>query len=173
MKKLLTIGTACFITITFSGCFGLISKALTHGKSTVSLMQAPEDLQVKCNGVEIPITSEMFATSSNIGATVTTDYYTSAIKLPSKRATTIELYSPSQNKRATVELKPKSSRNIIWADIIFTAGASLLIDIPTGSLKMLTPRLLDVESALAGKPRSQWLSHHKLKKMGKRRAKHS
>lgn len=172
MKKLTTIASLGLLTILLNSCcFGTLNSALTHGKSYVSLMQAPKDLEVSCQGKKLEITSEVFAASSNIGSSVTTTYYTSTVKLPAKHKTTIELYSPSQNKRATVELKPKASKNLIFLDIIFGAGSGLLIDIPTGNLKMLQPRLLDVNSALEGKPRNQWLSHGKLKRMGKRQAK--
>ncbi|MCW3121316.1 MAG: hypothetical protein JWQ38_808 [Flavipsychrobacter sp.] len=173
MKNLLLVFTAFTAISTLNSCcFGTLNNALTHGKSTVSMMRAPKDLEVSSNGTKLDITSEVFAASSNIGGSVTTTYYTSAVKLPAKHKTTIELYSPSMNKRATVELKPRSNRNIIWLDIIFGAGSGLLIDIPTGNLKMLTPRLLDTQSALEGKPRSKWLSHAKLKRMAKRKAKH-
>lgn len=171
MKKLFIIAASCVAVTSLTGCFGTISNALSHGKSTVSLMRAPQDLQVSVNGKELEKTKEMFASSSSIGGSSYTDYYTSAIKLPSKKKVTIDLYSPSMKKRASVELKPRASKNIIAADIIFTAGASLLVDIPTGNLKILTPRLLDVQSALEGKPRNKWLSHGKLKRMAKRSAK--
>jgi hypothetical protein len=173
MKKSLTIVTAFFAAIALNGCcFGTLNSAFTHGKSTVSLMRAPKDIEVSNNGTKLDITSEIFAASSNIGGSVTTTYYTSAIKLPSKHKAKIELYSPSMNKRATIELKPRASRGIIWIDILLGFGTGLFIDIPTGNLKMLTPRLLDVESALEGKPRNQWLSHSKLKRMAKHKAKH-
>ncbi len=173
MKKLTTIASLGLLTILLNSCcFGTLNNAVAHGKSTVSLMQGPKDLEVSCEGKKLKITSEVFAASSNIGGSVTTTYYTSAVKLPAKHKTSIELYSPSQNKRATVELKPRASRNIIWLDLLLGFGSGLIIDIPTGNLKMLTPRLLDVQSALDGKPRNQWLSHGKLKRMGKRKAKH-
>jgi hypothetical protein len=172
MKKFLTIAGLSYASIALTGCFGTLNNALMHGKSAVSLLRSPEDIEVTANGTKQDITSEVFAASSNIGATVTTTYFTSAVRLPAKHKMTIELYSPSLNKRATVELKPRARRNLIWLDIIFGAGSGLLVDIPTGNLKMLTPRLLDVESALAGKPRSQWLSQGKLKRMAKRTAKH-
>ncbi|MCF8450184.1 MAG: hypothetical protein K9G49_09975 [Taibaiella sp.] len=174
MNKSLSLLTVATAAIMLNGCcFGTLNNAITHGKSKVSLMRSPQDLEVSSGGNKLPKTMEAFASSSNIGATATTTYYTSAISLPAKQKATIELYSPSMNKRATVELVPKASRNLIWLDIIFGAGSGLLIDMPTGNLKMLTPRLLDVQSALEGKPRSKWLSHGKLKRMAKRSAKRS
>jgi hypothetical protein len=170
MKKLFSVTAACYSILLFSGC-GTFNSALTHGKSTVSLMRAPKDIVVKVNGVKQDITKEMFAATTSIGGTRTTTYYASAIKLPSKRKVSIELYSPSMNKQATVKLRPKASKNIIWADILLTACVGLWIDIPTGNLKFLTPRLIDVESALEGKDRKDWLSQGKLKRMGKRSAK--
>ena len=173
MKKLLVISIAIFTVMALNGCcFGTLNNALTHGKSNVSLMRAPKDIQVTHNGNKLDITSEVFAVSSRVGSNVTTSYYTSAVKLPCKHRQTIELYSPSTNKRATVELKPRASRNIIWLDILLGAGSGLLIDIPTGNLKILTPHLLDVESALDGKPRKEWMSQGKLKRMAKRHIKH-
>jgi hypothetical protein len=174
MKKLFVIAGLFYAAIALNGCcFGTLNNALMHGKSTVSLMRAPQDIEVTANGEKQDISSELFASSANIGATVTTTYYTSGVRLPAKHKTTIELYSPSTGKRATVVLKPRSNRNLIWLDIIFGAGSGLLIDIPTGNLRMLTPHLLDVESALAGKPRNQWVSQGKLKRTGKRKAKHA
>jgi hypothetical protein len=174
MKKLITIVSLCYTATLLTGCcFGTLNNALSHGKSTVSLMRAPKDLEVTYNGKKVPVTSEVFAASSNIGGTVTTTYYTSAVKLPCKKKASIEIYSPSSNKRATVELKPRSSKNIIALDLLLGFGSGLIIDIPTGNLKMLTPHLLDVQSALEGKPRDQWLSYGQLKRMGKRQAKHS
>ena len=172
MKKVITtFTTACLATAIFSSC-GTLNSAFTHGKSTVSMMQAPKDLEVSANGKKLELTKEVFAASSNFGGTVVTSYYTSAVKLPAKHRTTIELYSASMNKRATVDLRPRASKNIIWADILLTGSIGLWIDIPTGNLKMLTPRLIDVASALDGKPRNQWLSQGKLKRMAKRKAKH-
>ena len=174
MRKLLTIVVAFSTAIGLNGCcWGTLNSAVTHGKSTVSLMRSPKDIQATCNGKKLDITSEVFAASSNIGGTVTTTYYTSAVKLPTKHRATIELYSPSLNKKASVDLRPRASKNIIWLDILLGFGSGLFIDIPTGNLKMLTPRLLDVESALEGKPRNQWLSQGKLKRTAKRKAKHA
>jgi hypothetical protein len=172
MKNLLSLGTLAFLAITLNSCcFGTLNNALTHGKCNVSLMRVPKDIEVTSGGKRLDVTKEMFAVSSSIGGSTTTTYYTSAVSLPAKKKATIELYSPSMNKRATVELKPKANKNLVFLDILFGAGSGLLIDIPTGNLKMLTPRLLDVQSALEGKPRNKWLSHGKLKRMGKRSAK--
>ena len=166
MKKLLAVSLALCSSILLSSCWGTFVNVLSHGKSTVSLMQAPKDLQVRSNGVKLPIVSEVFAGSSKAS------YYTSAVKLPAKHRVSIELYAPSQDKKAIVNLRPRASRNIIWLDILTTFGISLMVDGPTGNLKMLTPRLIDVESALAGKPQNEWKSQGKLKRMAKRKAKH-
>ena len=168
MKKLLTGIIGLFTVVGLSGCFGTLLSAVTHGKSTVSLMGAPKDIQVTDKqGNKLPVTSEIFTGSANGSS-----YYTSAVKLRAKQRTSIELYSPSMNKRATVDLKPRASKNIVWLDILLGFGSGLIVDIPTGNLKMLTPRLIDVQSALEGKPRKQWLSQGKLKRMAKRRANH-
>jgi hypothetical protein len=175
MKKLMTIGAACYMLTMFSSC-GTFNSLFTHGKSSVFLMQSPADVEVACNGVKLDKSKEVFAAKSRTShggvynTTTTTSYYATAFKLPSKKKATIELYSPSANKRATVELKPHANRNIIWADILLTGSIGLFIDIPTGNLKFLSPRLIDVESALAGKPRKEWLSQGKMKRMAKRGA---
>ena len=175
MKKLITVTIACFAIMSFSSC-GTLNNALLHGKSSVFMMRAPQDLEIKCNGVILDKTRDVFASKSRshsngiYKSTTTTNYYQTAIKLNHKKKATIDLYSPSLNKHATVELRPRANRNIIWADILLTSAIGLWIDIPTGNLKTLTPRLIDVESALAGKPRKEWLSQGKLKRMAKRGA---
>ena len=175
MKKLLVIVAGFYTLFTFSSC-GVLSNALTHGKSSVFMMRAPKDLEVSSNGQKLELVRDVFAAKSRshdngiYKTTTTTSYYATAVKLPHNRKAKIELYSPSLNQRATVDLRPRANRNIIWADILLTWTMGLWIDIPTGGLKFLTPRLVDVESALAGKPRKQWLSQGKLKRMTKRGA---
>ncbi len=175
MKKLLTVVCGCIGLFSLNSC-GVLSSALTHGKSTVFMMRAPKDIEVTSGGKKLELTRDVFAaksrTSSNgiYNTTTTTSYYATGVKLPSKKKATIEIYSPSENKRATVDLKPRANRNIIWADLLLSGGAGLIPDIATGCIKFLTPRLVDVESALAGKPRKEWLSQGKLKRMAKRGA---
>ena len=175
MKKLLSIAIAFFALISFSSC-GTLNSAFTHGKSSVFLMRAPGDVEVTCNGKKLDQSQEVFASKSRSHSngvyktTTTTNYYQTAFKLNHKHKAVVELYSPSTGKRATVELKPRANRNIIWADILLTGSFGLWIDWPTGNLKALTPRLIDVESALAGKPRKEWLSQGKMKRMAKRGA---
>jgi hypothetical protein len=166
MKKLLSVSLALCCSVLLSSCWGTFINVLSHGKSTVTLLQTPSDIEVRSNGKKLDINKEVFTGGTNVS------YYASAVKLPSKHRTTIELYSPSLNKKATVNLRPRASRNIIWLDILTTFGTSLIVDGPTGNLKMLTPRLIDVESALAGKPQNEWKSQGKLKRMAKRQAKH-
>src|SRR5690606_24213435 len=109
-KSLLLYLCICILT----GC-GSIS-TLFMKERPVHLMSAPRDLQIKVNGETKKITSEYFAQSLDgystrlDGSSVrhTTDYYTSAVKLPFKNGpATMELHSPSIQKSATVELAPK------------------------------------------------------------------
>lgn len=167
MKKILAVATGLSALVLMNSC-GTIGYAVTKGNSTVSLMRAPKDLEVSANGKKLEITSEVFAVTSSIGGTSTTSYYTSALLLPHKKKVTLELYSPSDGKRSTVMMKPRVSRNILLADILLTANIGTIIDIATGNLKQLTPRLVDVRSSLDGK---KWLSHGKLKRMAKRNIK--
>lgn len=175
MKKLLTLALVCGSLLSLSSC-GVIVNAMKHGQSSVFMMRAPQDLEISSKGVKLDKTRDVFAAKSRESSngiyktTTTTNYYATAVKLNHKKKATVDLYSPSLNKRASVDLKPRANRGLIWLDILFTGGAGLLIDIPTGGLKHLTPRLIDVESALAGKPRKEWLSQGKLKRMAKKGA---
>lgn len=148
---------------------GTVMYSSTKGKAPVFMCRAPNDLQASCDGKRLELESEVFAATATTNSTTT--YYTSAVKLPHKHKQTIELYSPSLNKRATVYVKPKVSGKLIFLDAILTASIGFYVDIPTGNLKILKPRLIDVESALEGKPRSEWKSQGKLKRMTKRKIK--
>lgn len=169
MKKLVSL-SALLSLFLFSSC-GTIITAIKHGKSEVFMIEAPNDLQVTANGEKLDLSSEVFAASGRIGSDVTTTYYTGAVKLPHNKKATLELYSPSKNKRATVELKPRTYGIYVFLDILFTAGGGLIVDYPTGGIKILKPRLVDVHHALEGKTRKQWRSQGKLKRMTKRKIK--
>lgn len=169
MKNLLLVAAAaCFIT-TLNSC-GTIANISKKGKTEVFMIGGPEDLQVSSGGKRLEIESEVFAASSSIGGDATTTYYTAAVNLPRKKKASLELYSPSMNKRATVALKPKVWGKIVFLDVVF-GGIGLFVDIPTGNIRTLKPRMVDVQAALAGKPRSQWKSQGKMKRMTKRKIK--
>jgi hypothetical protein len=167
IRNLTAIAAACYSLMLFNSC-GTISNGMSHGKSPVFMIAAPKDLEVTSAGKKLDIESEVFAASSNIGGTVTTTYYTAAVKLPHNRKASLDLYSPSMNKKATVAVRPKVSGTLIFLDIIFF-GVGLPIDIITGNLTVLKPRLVDAENLLNGKPSR---SQGKLKRMTKRKIKH-
>lgn len=161
-KNLFTVVTALCAMLLMNSC-GTIVNALNKGNSTVSLLQAPSDLEVKLNGKKIKITSEVFAATAT--STTTTQYYTAAIKLPNKERATVELYSPSEGKRSTVNLRPTTSGTIIVADLFVGFGVGLVLDLVTGNHKKLSPRLIDVRNSLDNK---KWIKHGKLKRIEKR-----
>lgn len=167
MKKLLFAAALAVLGTTGMSSCGTIAGALTSNKRPVFMMEAPRDLQVTHEGKKVNITSDAFASSS--GGSVTTTWYTSSVRLPYKKTTTIELYSPSQNKKATVELKSKGSGGIIFLDLMFTGGVGVVIDVLTKNHKVLKPKYVDVQRALDGKPRNEWRSQGKLKRITKRK----
>jgi hypothetical protein len=166
-KNLLTIVSALSAMVFMNSC-GTMIYSINKGKATVSLLQAPQDLQVKMDGKRVEIVSEVFAATGNTHTT--TQYYTSAIKLPHKKKATIELYSPSTGKKSTVAIKPTTSGTIIAADLSFGFGVGLIVDLVTGNYKKLSPRLIDVQNSLDGK---KWIRHGKLKRIEKKRIKRS
>lgn len=169
MKNLLFVAAAiCFMTV-LNSC-GTIKNASKKGKTEVFLINGPKDLRVSSNGQSLSIESEVFAASGHTDGS-TTAFYTSAVNLPSKKKAVLELYSPSSGKKASVTVRPRLWGKMVVVDMLLTAGIGLLVDIPTGNIRTLKPRLIDVENALAGKPRSKWKSQGKLKRMTKRKIK--
>ena len=175
MKKLMTIVCGCFGLMSLNSC-GVLNTAFTHGKSTVFMMRSPGDIEVTCEGKKLDKVRDVFAAKSRThsngvyNTTTTTSYYATGVKMASKKRATIEIYSPSLNKKATVEVKPKGSKAIIFCDVLFTFGIGLIPDLLTGDYKYASPQLVDVESALAGKPRKEWYSQGKMRRMAKRGA---
>jgi hypothetical protein len=168
MKQLLTIAALSGSLASLNSC-GTISYAMKKGKAPVFMIDGPSDLQVTSGGKPVEMSSEVFAASSNIGGTVTTSYYTKAAMMPHKRKATLDLYSPSMNKHASITVKPKVSGKLIFLDIIL-GGVGLPIDLATGNATVLKKRLVDVKSTLEGSPSR---SQGKLKRMTKRKIKHS
>lgn len=175
MNTIVRITLLSFCTCILLGC-GSIS-TLFMKERPVHLMSAPRDLKVKVNGEAKNITSEYFGQSLDgfstrwDGANVrhTTDYYTSAVKLPFKNGpATMELHSASMQKSATVELKPKRWSIIFWGNMLSFPISGHLVDGFTNNNKIMKPNFIDVEYALAGKPVSEWRGKSKLKRMEKK-----
>lgn len=165
MKQIITIAAAVCLMSMLNSCATIVN-AKKKGKTEVFLIDGPGDLQATCNGQQLSFTNEVFAASGRTNGAVA--FYTKAVMLPRKKKTTLELYSPSSGKKATVALKPKVWGKMAIADALLTGGFGWLIDIPTGNLLTLKPRLMDVPAALNGKSRSQWRSQGKLKRQTKR-----
>lgn len=166
MKNLILIAATAFFMASLNSC-GTILNASKKGKTEVFLIDAPGDLSVSSNGEHLSMESDIFAANGKTnGATA---FYTKCVRLPRKKKATLTL--SSGGKTATVALKPKVWGKIAVVDALLTAGFGWLIDIPTGNILTLKPRLIDVPAALAGKPRSQWRSQGKLKRQTKRKIK--
>ncbi len=164
MKKL--VGSICILAIVifFASC-GTIAGALSKGKRPVFLIDVPKDLVVKVNGKELDIELEAFA-SGGVG-NVTNTYYAPAIQMPYKHPATIQLSSAAMGKSGTLDLKPKNQSAIFWGNVIIAPIVGHIIDAVTKNNKTLTPRYIDVPAALAGKPKSEWRSKGKLKRLSK------
>lgn len=166
MRNICTLFFVACCAILFSSCGSLYSAA-HHGMRPVYLVDAPKDIEVSVNGVKQKITEDIVMNFEQKGLgnhRYGTDFYTRTIRLHYKHNAKIEMYSPSQNKKATVLLKSKGSGAYIATDIIFTACIGLLVDIPTKNYKVLKPRLVDVKNALDDKPIDKWRSKTQLKK---------
>lgn len=168
--RLLALSITAFIAITFSSC-GTVSNAITGGKRPSFIVNAPKDVVLKLNGQELPIEKELFASSSNIGATATRNFYTAAVNIPYKKPITLEISSPSSGKTATINLKPKRQSAIFWGNLIFFPLVGHIIDGVTNNNKVLTPRYIDVSSVLNNVAFKDWPSQGKLKRMEKSKAK--
>lgn len=166
MKNLILLAAAAFFMASLNSC-GTILNAKKKGKTEVFLIGAPSDLSVSSNGQHLSIESDIFAANGKEhGATA---FYTSCVRLPRKKKATLTL--SSGGKTAQVVVRPKVWGKIVVVDALLTAGIGWWIDIPTGNILTLKPRLIDVPAALAGKPRSKWRSQGKLKRQQKREIK--
>ncbi len=166
MKNLLFIAATAFLALSLNSC-GTILNAKKKGKTEVFLIDAPAGLSVSSNGENLSIESDIFAATGKEHGAI--EYHTNCVRLPRKKKATITL--SAGGKTATVALKPKVWGKIVVVDALLTAGIGWWVDIPTGNILTLKPRLIDVPAALAGKPKSQWRSQGKLKRQEKRRIK--
>lgn len=166
MKKF-TVSILILATLFSITSCGTIAGAITKGKRPVYLIDAPKDLTVKVNGQEQDISSELFASHSDIGASRTVDFYTAAVNLPYKKKMNMQL--STSGGAGSVDLKPKSQSAIFWANLIFAPIVGHIIDAVTKNNKTLGPRYIDVPAVLAGKPKSDWRSKSQLKKYAKKK----
>ncbi len=163
LKSINNVFLGAVLAVGMSSC-GSISGLITKQKRPVFLMMAPSDLTVDVDGERQEITSEVFATQT-IGNTTYT-YYTSAVKLPYKKAVSMTIRSGG--KSATFELQPKTF-GAVWVGNIFSFPVvGHIVDMATKNSKVLKPRYIDVERALDGKPIKEWRGKGKLKRMQKR-----
>ncbi|TKB96940.1 hypothetical protein [Pedobacter cryophilus] len=154
--------------VTFSSC-GTIGAALSKGERPSFIVNAPKDVVVKLDGKEIDISSEIFA-AGGVG-NVTNTFYSSAVNVPFKKPITLEISSASTGKTAMVDLKPKNGSVYFWGNLIFAPIVGHVIDGVTDNNKELTPRYIDVASALNNVPFDQWPNQGKLKRIQKSKAK--
>ncbi len=156
---------------TLASC-GTITGAISK-KRPVSLMLAPSDIEVKANGEPVEVTSEVFDIRSGddltLNLSTTTSYATKGVRLPYKKPVTLELYSPSAGKRATIELKSRASGLFFWGNLFSFPILGHIVDGVTKNNHLLKPRYIDVDAALAGKPIKEWRSQSKLKRLQKRK----
>lgn len=152
-----------FCTFILLGCGSIAS--VFQKERTVHLMQSPQNLEVKVNGESKRITSEAFAVNSFM-SDYTTTYYTAGVKLPYKKAATMEL--TSGDKKAVIDLTPKRWSVIFWGNMFSFPITGHIFDGITDNNKVLKPNFIDVEYALEGKPVSEWRGKSKLKSMEKK-----
>lgn len=166
LNLILNVMLAGCVVLSFSSC-GTILSGATGGKRPVFMMMAPDDLEVKANGIPVDLTKEVYASYENSGGTTgigtTNSFYTKGARLPFKKDQVLELSSKSTGQKASVTLESKGKGGIILMDLFLTGAAGLLVDIPTGNHKILKPNYVDVESALAGKPVKDWRGSGSLK----------
>lgn len=168
IQELMLLLVAAIGLTSLNSC-GTIAGAITGGKRPSFLVNAPKDVTVKLNGETLDITSELFA--SNVAGNATRDYYAAAVKMPYKKALTIQLSSASAGKSTTLDLKPKGISAIFWGNILIAPIVGHIIDGVTNNNKMLQPKYIDVQSALNNIPVKDWPSQGKLKRISKSAAK--
>lgn len=144
-------------------------------RSKVALVGAPTNLIAKADGEGLEIKnetalsrlSETESTLGNIKTTTSTysDYYSPTVRLNKQKKVLLEL--ASGNDKGSVELNPKFSPNYFLLNLFLTGPLGIIVDVVTKNQKQHT-RFVDVPAVLAGKPKSEWRSKHKLKKAIKR-----
>lgn len=153
MKKIITIVLAVCPLLFLNSC-GTIGSAINHGKREIFMDKAPKDLVVTSAGKKLDVHYSVYKshtsrrTRGNITTSKTNTISYPAVTVARKKRATLEFYSPSWNKKATVELKPKVNWAIFAGDWFLTANFGLLIDIPTGNLKEVYPNFISVDGLL-------------------------
>ena len=171
LLKILTfqiLTLAAISMIIFSSC-GTIGAALSNGERPSFIVNAPKDVVVKLDGKEVDLSLETFAVGG-VG-NVTNIYSGAAVNVPFKKPITLEISSASSGKTATVDLKPKNGSVYFWGNLIFAPIVGHVIDGVTDNNKELTPRYIDVASALNKIPFDQWPNQRQLKRIQKSKAK--
>jgi hypothetical protein len=92
------------------------------------------------NGQNLSIESDIFAATGKEHGAI--EYHTSCVRLPRKKKAIITL--SAGGKTANVQVKPKLWGKIVVVDALLTAGIGWWVDIPTGNILTLKPRLIDV-----------------------------
>jgi len=166
IKSFVVLSLAATGLLAMSSC-GSITGAITKGKRPSFIVNSPKDVTITKDGKELDVALELFAVTEGYGQSL--NFYTSAIKLPYKEATTLEI--TSGGRTGTVELKPKGTRSIFWLNLIFAPIVGHIIDGVTKNNKSLQPRYIDVESVLNHVPVQDWPRQKKLKRIEKRKIK--
>ncbi|MDB5013275.1 MAG: hypothetical protein JWQ25_1477 [Daejeonella sp.] len=165
-SSILSFGIASLCLFGLSSC-GTVANLVTGGKRPSFIVNSPADVVIKLDGTPLDLSSELFTSSVNIGATATTNFSTAAVNLPYKKAITLEISSPSTGRTGTLELKPKGSGPIFWGNLIFAPIVGHIIDGVTGNNKTLRPKYIDVTSVLNKVPFKDWPSQGQLKRREK------
>lgn len=166
LKLLVASSIVASSLLVFTSC-GTIAGAITKGKRPSFLVNAPQNVAVKQDGKELDVALDLFAVTEGYGQSL--NFYTSAIKLPYKNATTLEI--TSGNRSGTVDLIPKGNRGIFWGNLIFAPIVGHIIDGVTHNSKSLQPRYIDVEGVLNHVAVKDWPRQKKLKRIEKRKIK--
>ncbi len=166
IRTFVVLGLAVSGLFAFSSC-GSIAGAFTKGKRPSYIVNSPKDVTITKDGKELDVALELFAVTEGYGQSL--NFYTSAIKLPYKKATTLQITSGSRT--GTVDLKPKGTRAIFWGNLIFAPIVGHIIDGVTKNNKSLQPRYIDVESVLNHVPLEDWPRQKKLKRIEKKKIK--
>ena len=167
-KTILNLLALTTVTLMISSCGTVMSSF--SSKRPVMLMQAPNDIKVKVNGEVVDVTKEYLSSneSSGSGVKISTNYFTRGVRLPYKQDVQMELSSVSQNKTAQFTLKSKGSSLFFWGNLFLLPIVGHIIDGTTKNNRLLSPRYIDVEYALQGKPISEWRGKNKLTRKEKK-----
>jgi len=150
----------CVFSLTIS-CILLSSCATVFNSTQVTLYDCPNNIKVSENGQPIEVKQVVF------GASQQSTFYTSGMHLKrSKEDHVITLDNGS--KKVDIPLKSTIAGGTIMADLVFTMGVGLIVDIIAGPLRTTKPQHIDVAYQL-GKINKE-RSASELKKMTKKAA---